>query len=148
MRGRGRFLQQKKRLLAVGLVLFAIWPLVQHVLVMRYDVNPWKLAGWAMYCLPTPKPRLWIHTLGPQATEISWETESPELRDAVGRFGQRLWVFGGLAGTPARVAEMVLADRPEVAGIEVTATRLVFEPTTAVFRTQTRTWTFARDAAD
>ena len=32
----------------------ALWPIGHAALVARYDVDPWKLAGWAMYTRPTP----------------------------------------------------------------------------------------------
>ncbi len=32
----------------------ALWPLAQRGLVSAYDINPWKLGGWAMYTVPTP----------------------------------------------------------------------------------------------
>ena len=44
----------KRRILSVGLVLFALWPLAQHALVRSQGVDPWRLFGWAMYCVPGP----------------------------------------------------------------------------------------------
>jgi hypothetical protein len=42
----------KRKLLLTGLMLFALWPLVQIGLVLQFQVNPWKLAGWGMYSAP------------------------------------------------------------------------------------------------
>ena len=42
----------KRRLVIAFLIGFALWPAVHRGLVAAYDVNPWKLAGWAMYARP------------------------------------------------------------------------------------------------
>ena len=42
----------KRRLVAAGLLLFALWPPLHFALVRRYDVDPWKLFGFAMYSVP------------------------------------------------------------------------------------------------
>jgi hypothetical protein len=49
-------LQAKVRALQVAIALVLLWPFAHYALVQRYDVNPWKFAGWAMYS-----------RLGPQA---------------------------------------------------------------------------------
>jgi len=42
----------KSRIVHLGLALVAVWPLVHMTLVRRFDVSPWKLAGWGMYATP------------------------------------------------------------------------------------------------
>jgi hypothetical protein len=42
----------KLRLVHAALAAFTIWPLIQLVLVARFDVSPWKLCGWGMYSTP------------------------------------------------------------------------------------------------
>lgn len=34
------------------LLLLTLWPFVHIGLVWRYDLSPWKLAGWGMYTTP------------------------------------------------------------------------------------------------
>jgi hypothetical protein len=38
----------------LGLLMatLTVWPLVQIGLTFRYDLSPWKLAGWGMYAQP------------------------------------------------------------------------------------------------
>ena len=36
------------------LVFVALWPFVHLGLVARYEINPWKLGGFAMYTTPVP----------------------------------------------------------------------------------------------
>ena len=42
----------KARVVGTLLLLVAVWPLAHRQLVVRFDVNPWKLYGFAMYCTP------------------------------------------------------------------------------------------------
>lgn len=41
-----------RRVFVAILCCLAIWPAVQWFLVAKYDANPWKLCGFAMYCTP------------------------------------------------------------------------------------------------
>ena len=45
-------LELKRRLTAFFILAFALWPAVHYGLVLRFDVDPWKLFGWAMYSVP------------------------------------------------------------------------------------------------
>jgi hypothetical protein len=42
----------KRRVASIVLVVLAIWPLCHFVLVKTHDIDPWKLVGFAMYCIP------------------------------------------------------------------------------------------------
>jgi len=43
-----------KRRLALALLAFvAAWPLVHRALVARFELDPWKHAGFAMYAAPS-----------------------------------------------------------------------------------------------
>jgi hypothetical protein len=42
----------KRRIVTTLLAVITAWPLAQLALVHRYDVSPWKLAGWGMYSTP------------------------------------------------------------------------------------------------
>lgn len=47
-----------RKTLVVGLLLtaFALWPLLHFVVAKRHFVSPWRLFGWAMYCVPIYQP--------------------------------------------------------------------------------------------
>ena len=45
----------KRKVIVIFLVVFTLWPLAHRALVAAFNVNPWKLAGWAMFCVPNPK---------------------------------------------------------------------------------------------
>ena len=45
-------LRTKAWLALAGLLLVAAWPMVHRGLVIHHGLNPWKLYGWAMYCVP------------------------------------------------------------------------------------------------
>ncbi|HSQ00629.1 MAG TPA: hypothetical protein VL049_25680, partial [Candidatus Dormibacteraeota bacterium] len=45
-------LAAKQRLVVSVLAVLALWPLAHRALVWRYDLDPWRFFGWAMYCTP------------------------------------------------------------------------------------------------
>lgn len=45
----------KRQLVILCLAVFTIWPLAHRGLVAWWDVSPWKLFGWAMFCVPSPR---------------------------------------------------------------------------------------------
>jgi hypothetical protein len=47
-----------RKCVGVLLILYFLWPLVHQQLVFRYRVDPWKLAGWAMYSAPSARVRV------------------------------------------------------------------------------------------
>ncbi len=49
-----------RKTLLVGFLLtaFALWPLLHYLVVKRYFVSPWRLFGWAMYCVPIYRPQV------------------------------------------------------------------------------------------
>lgn len=48
-------LSAKRRWVHLALVLFTLWPLAHMLLVKKYDLSAWKLAGWGMYATPRPE---------------------------------------------------------------------------------------------
>ena len=95
------------------LVFYLLWPLVQHQLVRVYRVDPWKLAGWAMYTAPSARVR--IHLIGVDAdgrnVRIDPKT-SIEVRRSVSEFAaarRRL----GLFVEPRLVATSLLESLPD-----------------------------------
>ncbi len=70
-------LRQKTAAIALLLIAFTLWPIVHHVVAKRYFVNPWRLFGWAMYCVPIYRPRVrFFTTQGGQRLEIAYPRAS------------------------------------------------------------------------
>jgi len=44
--------RSRKSAVYAGLVVLTLWPAVHIYLVKRFDLSPWKLAGWGMYSAP------------------------------------------------------------------------------------------------
>jgi len=45
----------KQRVVKVGLVILAIWPLIHIGVVHSTGLSPWRGFGWAMYTVPVLK---------------------------------------------------------------------------------------------
>ena len=102
---------RKRKLLAALLLALALWPFAQRALVARFDVNPWKLAGFAMYA--TPAPPLLVAVLVPEGdafTPLAAHTLEAEARAALEQFQMRRHAVGALV-EPSALAAQVFADQ-------------------------------------
>lgn len=111
-------LRVKQRILFGALVLFALWPLVQRQIVLRYGVDPWLFHGWAMYSVPRfdPEVRLYRIERG-EAVELSPDI-LPEVALEYRRFVHQRRIYGRLAD-PLVLASRLLAAVPEADGVRV-----------------------------
>jgi hypothetical protein len=106
----------KRRLVKVFLIAFALWPLAQFALVTRFEVSPWKLAGWAMYTAPTKQVGVAVFAVRPGrppqrlAEATLPEPVSSELR----RFVDRRRTLGRLA-SPDAIGRELFARRSDLA---------------------------------
>lgn len=122
------------RLVVAALVLFALWPLAQHVLARTQQINPWKLGGFAMYTTPAPPLEIgWIAVgaKGPQ------RIDPDALPAALGRqlraFEARRHALGRLA-SPVPTARLVLSALPQSEAVMVVIRRYELDARTAHFR--------------
>lgn len=106
-------IERKTRLVVVGLTVLTLWPLVHVALCVRYDVSPWKLAGWGMYA--TPRPRtigMEVHGRAPgETTFTQLGGPSPALQAEGASFLERWRWLGRLAPLDG-FAAAVFAERP------------------------------------
>ena len=73
----------KRSLVHVFLLVLAVWPAVHIGLVLRYDVNPWKLAGWGMYSAPQLPAYVRVSALTPDEVGLyELRTIQPGLQPA------------------------------------------------------------------
>ena len=102
-----------RRSLVGGLIiLYFIWPLVQHQLVLRYRIDPWKLAGWAMYSAPSARVRISLVGVDDAGARARISPASPAaLAETLEDFVLRRRTLG-LFVEPEEVAQKLLALYP------------------------------------
>lgn len=123
----------KRRIVVAFLVAFALWPGLHRVLVARWDMNPWKGAGWAMYARPHFPYRL--------AVRLELEDGEKETLRGLEGFEQvlaaelleRRFVMGRLA-SPERLARAILARRRDARAVEIELRTRYLDPETATLR--------------
>jgi hypothetical protein len=105
-----------------------------HVwLCQRYDVSPWKLAGWGMYSAPRPRT-LGMEVWGRDAATGSDEQlrlPTPALTAEGAAFLER-WRWLGRLARPDRFATAVLAARPGWSHLRIEAYRSHLDPRTGM----------------
>ena len=110
--------KRKARIVGSALVLIALWPIAHRQLVTRFDVNPWKLYGFAMYCTPHYVVVDIVDRSGGEPRRLEPEAFPPRLRHAHERFSARRSTLGVLHA-PDELASTVLETLPEVHAFSV-----------------------------
>lgn len=114
----------KARVVGALLAAVTFWPLVQLVLVARWDVSPWKLAGWGMYSTPR-FDRVGMEVYGGRAdrAEEQLTAPSPAVAGAATAFLESYRWLRGLAPRDAFI-DAILADHPQWEKVRL----IVFRP--------------------
>ena len=134
----------KQRLVVAALAVLAAWPLAHRALVVRYDLDPWRFFGWAMYC--TPKLPVDIHLFTVEnGVRVPVEPHSltPAQRRSVYALQFRRSIWGSLA-SPERVGSAILAAKPEADIVEVVVSKWYLDPATAHIATREEHHRFKR----
>ena len=119
----------KRVITGMGLTLFTLWPLLHRVLVVQYEVNPWKLCGWAMYTSPKVKTFGDIMTGGPNGALIRFQGYEADDRDV--RVYRRNKKTLGKLVSQAGVAEKIFERHEDLAYLVFWETRRSLNPVTA-----------------
>ncbi|MDG2307107.1 MAG: hypothetical protein P8R42_21150 [Candidatus Binatia bacterium] len=123
----------------------AVWPLVHRGLVALYDVNPWKLGGWAMYTTATP-PVLVVafEPRGDGGVPLDRRQFPAYVQQALGQFEMRRHVLGNLH-RPDAFASLVLQARPDLERVVVLVQRMALDPSTARMSARTMHYTYGAE---
>ena len=109
-----------RRRVGIAILMWvALWPLAHRALVAAYDINPWKLGGWAMYTTVRPPVLVVLFTKNGDAfVPVARAGLSRSTRDALTTFQAERHALGKLR-QPRDVARRVLEDRRELSSIVI-----------------------------
>ena len=122
----------------------ALWPLAQRALVARFEIDPWKLGGFAMYA--TPSLPVLVAVLAPEAGRLAVLDESSlpaDVRVRLDRFRVERVALGRLR-EPRDAARAILAARPELHGVVLVVQRTTLDPRTARTRATSERFVYDR----
>lgn len=118
--------KQKTAAVAVLLVAFTLWPIVHHAVAKSYFVNPWRLFGWAMYCVPIYQPKLrFFTTRDDQRLEIAYPRVSRDNALSYDRFLAHRAQLGMLV-EPDALGETFFRQYPQLDRVTVHLTQPVY----------------------
>ncbi len=101
----------KSKLRLLVLVWAGLWPFAHWALVAQYDINPWKLGGWAMYASPKPPVMVAAFREADGSLQVLDERAFAEpAREALERFRIRRHALGKLV-EPEEPARAILAEQ-------------------------------------
>lgn len=133
--------------LILVLAIAGIWPLAHHLLVERWEANPWKFGGWAMYSEPA-LPVL-VAMFEPREEGFAYLTETALPRPtfaALEVFKMRRRELGKLLA-PDDLASLTLSSRQDLFSLVVLVQRFRVDPTTAHMTSTRTSYRYERDGA-
>jgi hypothetical protein len=121
-----------KRRLAIGILVWvAAWPLGHRALVAAYDVNPWKLGGFAMYATAIPPIQVVaFEKAGDRLEPLDEHQLAPDAQRALLRFRIGRHALGRLR-RPDDLGEALLRARPDLAWVLVAVQRMSLDAESA-----------------
>ena len=140
-------MSKSKRITVYAFLLaFTVWPLVQIGMVKRYDVNPWKLAGWGMYSAPQLPAWVQLFALTPDSVGVyEIQTVQPALQPAVDGFLRQRRGLGQLVEPDALAREM-LDYYPAIDGVRIVVVQPFLDRHTGIIDERTTTYEYRRPA--
>lgn len=141
-----RFRRKKHGLVAL-LVAFALWPVAHGFWVENYLVNPWRMFGWAMYCVPSYEPQIRFFAGGDGTSgEIQFPRGSATARLRLETYLRQRGQLGDLA-SPRLLAAEILRAYPSLDTVTIAVSHPVYSPDEAGFRSVRRRYDFSRRGA-
>ncbi len=120
----------KRAVVATVLAWLAFWPLVHRGVVARYEINPWKLGGFAMYTVYWSSKVALFEPTPAGLRFIDDRRLAPEARRVLRRFRGQRNALGRLR-EPDDVARAVFAAHRDLDRLVVVVQRLWLDPDTA-----------------
>lgn len=117
------------RFVAALLVVVALWPPLHRVAVAAWELNPWKLGGFAMYATHTTSLAVLLEPAAGVWRPLDEAALAPPVRQALAEFRRQRDALG-LLRTPRDVARVVFENEPGREHMLVTVQRLHLEPST------------------
>ena len=127
---------------AAIVALVALWPLAHRGLVAAYEIDPWKLGGFAMYTTYQTSLVVFFRA-GPDGLRPIDETALPApVRAELERFRARRSALGTWVA-PDAAARALHAVRPELASLVVVVQRLWLDRETARIASEKHGYAYA-----
>jgi len=138
----------KQAAVRVALVALTVWPAVHIALVKRYDVNPWKLAGWGMYSAPQLPSYVQLTCLTPDSVgRYELGSLQPELEPKLQEFLLLRRHLGRLV-EPDELARALLDYYPAIDGVDVTVVEPVLNPRSGMIEERSERYEYRRRSED
>ena len=134
----------KRNAVIVLLAACTLWPAVHIGLVVGYDVNPWKLAGWGMYSAPQLPSYMRIVCLTPdEVGRYELNSVRPRLEPAFERFLLMRRHLGRLV-EPDAFARTLLDHYSAIDGVEIVVVEPFLDRRTGMIEERSETYEYDR----
>ena len=123
----------KRKIVRIGLVAVAVWPLIHPAVIRMTGISPWKLFGWAMYTVPARQVGIRVISLesGQPLPVGTPRLQTPEFLAAQNDFLDRRRALGRWQ-RPDRLALVLLDMFPDEPDVEIVVEQAVVDRSSAL----------------
>ncbi len=114
--------ESKRGLVATLIALYILWIPVHFLVAQRFEINPWKLCGLAMYATPQPRVAITLFEVREGGLEPLWIEARVQDQQLYLDYMERRRQLGHLA-PPDGLAEHLFALKPDVDHLAIVITR-------------------------
>lgn len=123
------------KLCAAGFIAaLLVWPAVHKFLTKKYDLDPWKFSGWAMYATPPQRASVFVYAEFRDGEE---QEISGLFADRVAKFAHRVRRFGSLANTALLARQIYCSSTIEPNRIRISVDFFSYDSQSAMYKRRT-----------
>ena len=124
-------IRTKQRISAAIIVAISVWAFVHIALAARFDTDPWRFFGFAMYAVPASYQWVHVYKIENGEEKLMLAARMPAaMRQEHNRFKRDRAVLGSLVA-PHRLAEIALEELPHIEGVKIYCVRDRVSPSTS-----------------
>ncbi len=136
----------KARAWLMALAALTVWPVLHFSLVERFELNPWKFFGFAMYCRPTLPVRTTIEVIEDgRSVAVRIDQMPGPVRGALRDFSRNRSVLGTFR-EPEPVADWIFRIRPQADEVRIEVRHARIDPETGLIVEDRYPYAYRRDS--
>ncbi len=139
-------IQTKRKVIFIFLVILLIWPMIHHLLVIKYDINVWKFFGLSMYCVKIFDSHISIYETKAHSNKAPIDIEKlPEsIKQKIQKFQSQRELYGKFL-SPYSLAILLFEHQPQANHIVFEIEILEINKKTARIQSRMDRYEYSRD---
>lgn len=133
----------QRKVLAIILMMISVWPAYHYYLVHNFDLNPWKMFGFAMYCTTRAYQFEKYDTTGGRIRPINEELLTKSTVNSIERYALLRKDLGQLY-EPDGIVKQMFDELPRTRAMAIIISTLWLDGSTGKIKKKYRVYRYAK----